>query len=90
MFLNSSPGLRHLPFLLAGFHGTDFPAFKQYYEDTKTAFVLLLPFGFPRYRYHLTPVAYSYRYYRSNKVPEQPGLLFTRLTICRVIYVWKR
>lgn len=51
MFLNYNSDLRYPPFLLAGFLGIDFPAFNRYYGDTKTAFALLLPFSFLRYRY---------------------------------------
>ncbi len=36
------------PSLLGGFHGADLPPFHQYYKEAKTAFALLLAFGFPR------------------------------------------
>ena len=53
MFLKYSSVYRHPPSLLGGFHGADFPPFCRYYEDAKTAFALLIVFGFPRLRYHL-------------------------------------
>ena len=63
MFLNYNPDLRHpldypysiqvFPSLLVGFHGTDFPTFKRYYGDAKTAFALLFSFDSSRLRYHL-------------------------------------
>ena len=63
MFLNYSPELRHplgystftqiFPSLLTGFLGTDFPAFKRYYGDAKTAFTLLRPFLSRWFGYHL-------------------------------------
>src|SRR5690625_6704344 len=51
MFPKCSSVFRYPPSLLIGSHGADSPTFKQYYEDTKTAFVLLSVFGFPRLRY---------------------------------------
>ena len=53
MFLKCSSIFRHLPSLISGFRGADFPPFNQYYEDAKTASVLLFCFGFPHSRYHL-------------------------------------
>jgi len=63
VFLNYSSNYRHPPVGLTpsgfslpyspAFMGHDFPAFNRYYGDAKTAFALLLPFGFPRYGYHL-------------------------------------
>ena len=72
MFPICSSVFRYLPSLLSGFHGADFPPFYQYYEPacrsfsagrgTKTAFALLLVFGFPRrrYRYDNTFVLNAY------------------------------
>jgi len=51
MFPKYNSLIRYPPSLLSGFLGADFPPFYQYYEDTKTAFALLLPFSFLRYRY---------------------------------------
>jgi hypothetical protein len=44
MFLSCNSDPISPPSLLAGFHGTDFPAFYWYYADHKTAFFLLVPF----------------------------------------------
>ena len=44
MFLKYRPVNRHLPSLLSGFHGADWPPFYQYYEDAKTASALLFAF----------------------------------------------
>lgn len=70
MFQNYSPDLRHpldystffqvFPSLLTGFHRTDFPAFKRYYGDAKTAFAPLHLFDFSRFGYHLRYIIFLY------------------------------
>ena len=51
MLLNNSSIIRPPPSLLSGFPGLDYPPFNQYYAEAKTAFVLLVAFGFPRLPY---------------------------------------
>ena len=75
MFLKYRSVNRHPPSLLSGFHGANSPPFQQYYEDTKTAFALLLAFGFPRLRYH-SDTAFSLRLSGWQYLPWQPGLFW--------------
>ena len=88
MFLNYNPGLRHptgtkpmfsLPYLLA-FMGPEFPAFKRYYGDAKTAFVLLWLFGFPRTQ--IPPAAHpcSLRSYRWMCQPIIAWIIWVRIS----------
>ena len=74
MFPKHSSINRPLPFLLGGFHGADFPPFNRYYEEAKTAFVLLLAFGFPRPGYPCGVVGVSWRS-RINNQLRLPGCL---------------
>src|SRR5690625_797893 len=56
MFTKCSSVFRYPLTSRIGAHRADSPTIKQYYEDTKTAFVLLSDFGspLPRYRKDIT------------------------------------